>query len=111
MSLATLLDQNKALAATDAVVKNPQIPWLPSQLSCVIACSHSRTEPGFLGVDLGDATVQRTVGGRVTPTVLRDVAYISYLTETKIPTGSGGSWQSSTTPTSARRCSNNRRSI
>ena len=46
------------------------------------------TEPaGFLGVDLGDATVQRVVGGRVTPAVLRDVAYISYLTETKTPDG------------------------
>jgi carbonic anhydrase len=31
--------------------------------------------------------VQRTVGGRVTPAVLRDVAYISYLTETKTPDG------------------------
>jgi hypothetical protein len=27
MSLATLLDRNKALAATDAVAKNPLIPW------------------------------------------------------------------------------------
>ena len=31
--------------------------------------------------------MQRTVGGRVTPAVLRDVAYISYLTETKTPDG------------------------
>jgi carbonic anhydrase len=86
MSLATLLDRNKAFAATNAVAKNPQIPWLPHQLSYVITCIDSRTEPaGFLGVDLGDATVQRTVGGRVTPAVLRDVAYISYLTETKTP--------------------------
>jgi len=88
MSLATLLDRNKAFAATDAVAKNPQIPWLPSQLAYIITCIDSRTEPaGFLGVDLGDATVQRTVGGRVTPAVLRDVAYISYLTETKTPDG------------------------
>jgi carbonic anhydrase len=88
MSLATLLDRNKAFAATDAVAKNPQIPWLPSQLTYIITCIDSRTEPAsFLGVDLGDATVQRTVGGRVTPAVLRDVAYISYLTETKTPDG------------------------
>jgi len=88
MSLATLLDRNKAFAATDAVAKNPKIPWIPNQLSYVITCIDSRTEPaGFLGVDLGDATVQRTVGGRVTAAVLRDVAYISYLTETKTPDG------------------------
>jgi carbonic anhydrase len=88
MSLATLLDRNKAFAATDAVAKNPKIPWLPNQLSYVITCIDSRAEPAaILGVDLGDATVQRVVGGRVTPAVLRDVAYISYLTETKTPDG------------------------
>jgi carbonic anhydrase len=88
MSLATLLDRNKAFAATDAIAKNPQIPWLPNQFAYVITCIDSRTEPGgFLGVDLGDATVQRTVGGRVTPAVLRDVAYISYLTESRTPEG------------------------
>lgn len=64
-----MLDRSKVFAATDAVAKNPQIPWLPSQSSYVITCIDSRTEPaGFLGVDLGDATVQRTVGGRVTHT-------------------------------------------
>ena len=88
MSLATLLDRNKAFAATDAVAENPKIPWLPRQLSYVITCIDSRVEPAaILGVDLGDATVQRVVGGRVTPAVLRDVAYISYLTETKTPEG------------------------
>jgi carbonic anhydrase len=57
-------------------------------LSYVITCIDSRVEPAaILGVDLGDATVQRVVGGRVTPAVLRDVAYISYLTETKTPDG------------------------
>ncbi|HEV3295134.1 MAG TPA: carbonic anhydrase [Streptosporangiaceae bacterium] len=88
MSLATLLDRNKAFAATDAVAKNPKIPWIPNQLSYIITCIDSRAEPAaFLGVGLGDATVQRVVGGRVTPAVLRDVAYISYLTETKTPDG------------------------
>jgi carbonic anhydrase len=88
MSLATLLDRNKAFAGTDAVAKNPQIPFIPNQLSYVITCIDPRTEPAaFLGVDLGDAIVQRVVGGRVTPAVLRDVAYISYLLDTKAPDG------------------------
>ena len=88
MSLATLLDRNKTFAATDAVAKNPKIPWIPNQLSYIITCIDSRAEPAaILGVDLGDATVQRVVGGRVTPAVLRDVAYISYLMETKTPDG------------------------
>jgi carbonic anhydrase len=75
MSLATLLDRNKAFAGTDAVANNPQIPWLPHQLAYVITCIDSRTEPaGFLGIDLGDATVQRTVGGPGTPAGQRDLA-------------------------------------
>lgn len=88
MPLETLLNRNKDFSATDAVAKNPQIPWLPSQLAYVITCIDSRTEPaGFLGVDLGEVTVQRSVGGRITPAVLRDIAYISYLTESKTPDG------------------------
>jgi carbonic anhydrase len=88
MSLATLLDRNKAFAATDAVANNPKIPWIPNQLAYIITCIDSRAEPAaILGVGLGDATVQRTIGGRVTPAVLRDVAYISYLTETRTPDG------------------------
>ena len=88
MSLETLLDRNKTFAATDAVANNPQIPWLPRQMSYVITCIDSRVEPAaILGVGLGDATVQRTIGGRITPAVLRDVAYISYLTEAKTPDG------------------------
>jgi carbonic anhydrase len=88
MSLEALLDRNKAFAATGAIAKNPKIPWLPHQFAYVITCIDSRTEPAaFLGVDLGDATVQRTVGGRVTPAVLLDVAYISYLTESRTPEG------------------------
>ena len=104
MSFETLLDRNKAFAATDAVAKNPQIPWLPSQLAYVITCIDSRTEPaGFLGVDLGDATVQPVIGGRVTLAVLRDVAYISYLTEPKTLDGPRWDWRSSTTLIAARR--------
>jgi len=86
MSFETLLDRNKAFAATNAVAKNPQIPFIPHQLSYIITCIDPRTEPAaFLGVDLGDAIVHRVVGGRVTPAVLRDVAYISYLHDAKAP--------------------------
>lgn len=88
MSLSTLLERNKAFAATSARTKAPAIPFIPNQLAYVITCIDPRTEPGeILGVELGDAIVQRVVGGRVTPAVLRDVAYISYLLETKAPEG------------------------
>jgi carbonic anhydrase len=38
---------------------------------------------------MGEALVQRNIGGRVTPAVIRDIAYASYLVETKAP---GGPW-------------------
>jgi carbonic anhydrase len=88
MSLSTLLERNKAFAATGAREKGPAIPFIPNQLAYVITCIDPRTEPAeFLGIELGDAIVQRVVGGRVTPAVLRDVAYISYLLETRAPDG------------------------
>jgi carbonic anhydrase len=84
----SLLLRNKAFAETDAKNHVPEIPFIPHQLSFVITCVDPRTEPGaFLGVELGDAIVLRSIGGRVTPAVLRDVAYISYLLETKAPDG------------------------
>jgi carbonic anhydrase len=36
---------------------------------------------------MGEALVQRNIGGRVTPAVIQDVAYASYLVETKAPEG------------------------
>jgi len=87
-SLTSLLERNRAFAATDARGKSPEIPFIPNELSYIITCIDPRTEPGaFLGIDLGDAIVERVVGGRVTPGVLQDVAYISYLLETKAPEG------------------------
>lgn len=88
MSMTTLLDRNAAFAATDAKSRVPEIPFIPHELAFVITCVDPRTDPAaFLGLDLGDAIVLRTIGGRVTPAVLRDVAYISYLVETKAPDG------------------------
>ena len=39
----------------------------------------------MLGLGLGDAIVAHNVGGRVTPAVLEDLAWISYLHEAKTP--------------------------
>lgn len=88
MSLGTLLDRNKAFAATDARAKSPALPFIPNQLAYVIGCIDPRTEPGeILGVALGDAIVQRVAGGRVTAAALRDLAYVSYLVEVNAPEG------------------------
>ena len=74
--------------AADARRHVPELPFLPWQHAYVITCIDPRTHPSaFLGVGLGDAIVARTVGGRVTPAVVQDLAYIGYLVETLAPDG------------------------
>jgi carbonic anhydrase len=54
----------------------------------VITCLDPRTDPAhFLGLGMSDAMVVRNVGGRVTPEVVNDVAYIGQLAETIMPDG------------------------
>ena len=54
----------------------------------MITCLDPRTDPAhFLGLGLSDAMVVRNVGGRVTPEVINDVAFIGQLAETLLPEG------------------------
>ena len=81
-----LLRRNEAFARTGAKDKVPAIPFLPNRQVYILTCIDPRVDPVQLfGLDLGDAIVARTVGGRVTPAVLQDLAWISYLHETKTP--------------------------
>jgi carbonic anhydrase len=54
----------------------------------VITCCDPRVDPAyFLGVGLSDAVVVRNVGGRVTPEVINDVAFIGQIAESVLPDG------------------------
>ena len=54
----------------------------------VITCLDPRVDPAhFLGLGLSDAIVLRNVGGRVTPEVINDVAFIGQLAEAVLPAG------------------------
>jgi carbonic anhydrase len=54
----------------------------------VITCLDPRVDPAHvLGLGLGDAIVVRNVGGRVTPEVINDVAFIAQLAENALPDG------------------------
>lgn len=54
----------------------------------VVTCVDPRTDPAhFLGLGPSDALVLRNVGGRVTPAVIEDVAFIAQLAEGAIPAG------------------------
>jgi carbonic anhydrase len=83
--MLTALERNRAFAAADghqgAVV-------FPSLRLFVITCLDPRVDPAhFLGLGLSDAMVVRNVGGRVTPEVINDVAFVSQLAENVLPDG------------------------
>jgi carbonic anhydrase len=79
------LARNRAFAATGghhgAVV-------FPNLRLFVITCLDPRVDPAhFLDLRLSDAMVIRNVGGRVTPEVINDVAFIGQLAENVLPDG------------------------
>jgi carbonic anhydrase len=78
-------ERNRAFAAAGghkgAVV-------FPNLRLFVVTCLDPRVDPAhFLGFGLGDAIVVRNVGGRVTPEVMNDVAFIGQLAENVLPDG------------------------
>src|SRR4051812_39931981 len=84
-NIDSVLARNRAFAASGghkgAVV-------FPNLRLFVITCLDPRVDPAhFLGLDLSDAIVVRNVGGRVTPEVINDVAFISRLAESVLPDG------------------------
>jgi carbonic anhydrase len=79
------LERNRAFAAAGghqgAVV-------FPNLRLFVITCLDPRVDPAhFLGLGLSDALIVRNVGGRVTPEVINDVAFISQVAENVLPDG------------------------
>jgi carbonic anhydrase len=66
----------------------PRLPFIPNLNLYIVICIDCRVDPAcILGVRLGEALVQRNIGGRVTPAIIRDIAYASYLVDTKAPEG------------------------
>jgi carbonic anhydrase len=81
-----LLRNNASFARTGAKDRVPEIPFIPNKQVYILTCIDPRVDPAqVFGLELGDAIVARTVGGRVTSAVIQDLAWISYLHETKTP--------------------------
>jgi carbonic anhydrase len=83
--IESALERNRAFATAGghegAVV-------FPNLRLFVITCLDPRVDPAhFLDLGLSDAMVVRNVGGRVTPEVINDVAFIGQLAETALPDG------------------------
>jgi carbonic anhydrase len=88
-NIAPLLDRNRAFANDpSARAGMPRLPFIPHQNLYIVTCIDPRVDPAqILGVKLGEAIVQRDIGGRITPAVIADIAYIGYLVDTKAPEG------------------------
>jgi carbonic anhydrase len=85
MSIESALERNRTFAADGGhrgAVVMPQLGLF------VITCLDPRVDPAHvLGLDLSDAMVVRNVGGRVTPEIVNDVAFISQIAEGAMPEG------------------------
>ena len=84
-NIDSALERNRAFAAAGghqgAVV-------FPNLRLFVVTCLDPRVDPAhYLGLGLSDAMVVRNVGGRVTPEVINDVAFIGQLAENMLPDG------------------------
>jgi carbonic anhydrase len=74
--MTPLLKRNEQFARTYTAA--PLGP--PAALVLVVTCLDHRVDPAItLGLQLGDAPVIRNAGGRVTPAVIDDIAYLAYL--------------------------------
>ena len=76
--MTPLLDRNEQFAGTYVPV--PLGP--PTAQVIVVTCLDHRVDPAStLGLRLGEAPVIRNAGGRITPAVIDDLAYLAFLAE------------------------------
>ena len=76
--MSPLLERNEKFAS--AYTPGPLGP--PAAQVVIVTCLDHRVDPAIiLGLELGDAVVIRNTGGRVTPAVINDIAYLAFLAE------------------------------
>jgi carbonic anhydrase len=74
--ITPLLERNEQFASDYTPVALGQ----PTAQLLIVTCLDHRVDPAvFLGLRLGEAPVIRNAGGRVTPAVIDDIAYIAFL--------------------------------
>ena len=76
--MTPLIERNEQFART----YTPLTLGPPAAQVVVVTCLDHRVDPAIiLGLRLGDAPVIRNAGGRVTPAVIEDIAFLAYLAE------------------------------
>jgi carbonic anhydrase len=84
-NFAAYIERNERFAATDARNHVPH-PVVPNKQLYLITCIDSRVEPAaIVGSEFGEAIVARNVGGRVTPALIKDLAWVLVLHENLVP--------------------------
>jgi carbonic anhydrase len=79
------LERNRVFAAAGG---HEGAVMFPNLRLFVVTCLDPRVDPAhFLGLGMSDAMVVRNVGGRVTPEVINDVAFIGQIAENVLPDG------------------------
>jgi carbonic anhydrase len=79
------LERNRSFAAAGG---HQGAVMFPNLSLFVVTCLDPRVDPAhFLGLGMSDAIVVRNVGGRVTPEVINDIAFISQIAENVLPDG------------------------
>jgi carbonic anhydrase len=74
--MTPLLERNEQFART----YTPAALGLPTAQVLIVTCLDHRVDPAIvLGLRLGDAPVIRNAGGRVTPAVIDDIAFLAFL--------------------------------
>jgi len=74
--MTPLLERNEQFARA----YTPMELGPPTAQVLIVTCLDHRVDPAIiLGLQLGDAVVIRNAGGRVTPAVIDDIAYLAYL--------------------------------
>ncbi len=76
--ITPLLERNEQFVGT----YSPIALGVPAAQLLVVCCLDHRVDPAIvLGLQLGEAPVIRNAGGRVTPAVINDIAYLTFLAE------------------------------
>lgn len=90
--MSPLLARNERFAAD----YTPIALGLPASRVVVVGCLDHRVDPAIvLGLHLADAPVIRNAGGRVTPAVVDDIAFLGFLVEQLFGrSGQGGELES-----------------
>jgi len=75
-SMTPLLERNEQFASA----YTPVPLGMPAARVIVVTCVDHRVDPAItLGLKLGDAPVLRNAGGRVTQSVIEEIAYLAFL--------------------------------